>query len=223
MKKLLLLYLRIFIYSLYAVIIIAGLVIAVLLLMGLKLYCIQTGSMEPQYPVGSMIAVEHVDFESIDVDDVISFVISGDKIVTHRVVEVDRENQTFHTKGDNNNIDDASPVAYKNVIGRVRFKIPYFGWVVLFLDTRFGKIMLGILAFALFGIAIIKKIYFKSLDEDSADKKEDGKNDNGDFGDEGNDALAPCEEAEAATPDNGARDCPENTSDRIDDPKDSVL
>ena len=160
MKKLLLLYLRIFVYSLYAVIIIAGLVIAVLLLMGLKLYCIQTGSMEPQYPVGSMIAVEHVDFESIDVDDVISFVISGDKIVTHRVVEVDRENQTFHTKGDNNNIDDASPVAYKNVIGRVRFKIPYFGWVVLFLDTRFGKIMLGILAFALFGIAIIKKIYY---------------------------------------------------------------
>lgn len=172
MKKLIF-FLRIFVYSLYVVIIVVGIAVAVLLLMGFKLYCIQTGSMEPEYPVGSMIAVEHVDFEQLNEKDVITYVLSDNTVVTHRIVEIDRENQMLFTKGDNNNVGDGSPVAYKNVVGRVKFKVPHFGWMILFLDTRFGKIMLGIAAFGLFGIAFIKRLYYKSFDKESEAEKAD--------------------------------------------------
>lgn len=215
MKKLLLTYLRIFVYSLYTVIIVAGLAVAVLLLMGMKLYCIQTGSMEPQYPVGSMIAVEHVDFDSLREDDVITFVKSGDVVVTHRVVRIDKENQMLYTKGDNNNVDDATPVAYKNVIGRVRFKVPYFGWVILFLDTTFGKIMLGIVAFGLFGIAFIRRMYYKSLDEESDDEEEDGQNKKEDSGDEGDGASAAYMESGKVLPEKTESDSSKESSEGL--------
>lgn len=186
MKKLLFI-LKILVYSLYAIIIVVGIAVAVLLLMGFKLYCIQTGSMEPEYPVGSMIVVEHVDFEQLKEKDVITYVVNDNTVVTHRVVSIDTENQMLMTKGDNNNIGDGSPVAYKNVIGRVKFKLPRFGWVILFLDTRFGKIMLGIAAFGLFGVAFIKRMYYRSFDEESENDRQDPE-ESGDAEDEGEQA-----------------------------------
>lgn len=159
---------RVVLIVLYLLIIVIGLAVAILLLCGMKLYCIETGSMEPDYPVGSMVVVERVWFESLNEGDVITYVVSGNTVVTHRVVGIDAEHRLLTTKGDNNAVTDASPVSYENVLGRVNFCVPGCGYAFIFLSTRFGKIMLGIFACGLVGAYFIRRYYYKVLDEEDA-------------------------------------------------------
>ena len=142
--------------------------VAVVLVFRWKLYCVQTGSMEPTLPVGSMIVVEKVDFDHLQEGDIITFTTGENTVVTHRLTEIDRNTQLLTTKGDKNNVADA-PVSYGHVIGRVKFFVPGIGKAVLLLDTRFGKLMLGIIAFALIGILVIKRIYYHSSDDEGAE------------------------------------------------------
>jgi signal peptidase I len=166
---------RILLIILYLLVIVIGLAVAILLLCGMKLYCVETGSMEPDYPIGSMVVVERVWFESLNEGDVITYVVSDNTVVTHRVIGIDPEHRLLTTKGDNNIVADASPVSYENVLGRVNFCVPGFGYVFLFLSTRFGKIMLGIAAFGLIGFYIIKRMYYRSLEnEEDEDEGKSG-------------------------------------------------
>ncbi len=89
---------------------------------GLRVFTVLSGSMEPTYPVGSMIYVKSVDPYELGSGDVITYMLSEDTVATHRIVEVvpDEEDPTvirFMTKGDANDAIDATPVHYKNVIG----------------------------------------------------------------------------------------------------------
>ncbi len=57
--------------------------------LGLTPYAVLSGSMEPTYPVGSLIYVKKVDPSEVQVGDAITFVVNDDLLVaTHRVVEV---------------------------------------------------------------------------------------------------------------------------------------
>lgn len=83
-----------------------------------------TPSMEPSIPAGTYILTEKVRAESVQEGDVIMFYskdpsIYG-KINTHRVAEIVSENGelSFITRGDNNLVNDAYPVAEKDLIGR---------------------------------------------------------------------------------------------------------
>lgn len=162
---------RVFSVFLYLLVLVFGTSIALVLIFGLKLYCIQTGSMEPDYPVGMMIVVQPVDFAQLDVGDVITFAASSDTVVTHRIVEIDREQQMITTKGDNNNVQDAAPVSYRNVVGRVRFGVRGIGYFILILNTNFGKWMIAIITVALIGIEIIRRMYYR--DESEEDNEEE--------------------------------------------------
>jgi len=86
-------------------------------LLGYRVFNVITGSMEPEYCVGDLIYVKKVDVNSIKVGDPITFVLNEDLVVaTHRVVEIDKENQHFYTMGDANDTVD-SPVHFNNVVG----------------------------------------------------------------------------------------------------------
>lgn len=99
-------------------------------LVGLKVYSVVSGSMEPTYSVGDLIYVKEVVPQSIRVGDAITFVMNEDLLVaTHRVVAIDTENQHFTTKGDANEAADAAPVHFNNLIGRPVFAIPLLGYV----------------------------------------------------------------------------------------------
>ena len=56
--------------------------------MGYEEMAVLTGSMEPKYPVGSLIFVKEENLEKLQVGDVITYRLSGDTVVTHRVVEM---------------------------------------------------------------------------------------------------------------------------------------
>ena len=79
------------------VIVVIVVIFAVLLvgmrLVGVQVYSVISGSMEPEYPVGALIYVKEVDPAEVKVGDVITFVLSNDMPATHRVIAIDAENQ----------------------------------------------------------------------------------------------------------------------------------
>ena len=110
------------------VVIIAILLVGVRLI-GLNVYTVLSGSMEPTYHTGSLIYVKKVDYTELKTDDIITFMLDEDTIATHRIVEVvpDENDSTvlrYRTKGDANDAVDGSLVHYKNVIGSPVFSIP---------------------------------------------------------------------------------------------------
>ena len=106
-------------------------------IVGFTPYAVLSGSMEPAFHVGSLIYVKSVDPEDIKVGDAITFRLSGeDTAATHRVIEIDRENQCFYTKGDANETPDASPVPYSSVLGRAVFTVPKLSLIHISEPTR---------------------------------------------------------------------------------------
>lgn len=105
-------------------------------------YVVESGSMEPTIPTYSIAYVKNVDANDINKKDVIAFNIDK-KVVTHRVIYVNKNENCFVTKGDANKAKDPSPVKFENCVGKVSFHIEYLGQGILFLQTLKGKIILG--------------------------------------------------------------------------------
>ena len=108
-------------------------------LVGLQVFTVLSGSMEPTYHVGSLIYVKKVDPYAIEVGQPITFLLDEDTIATHRVVGIvpDEEDPTvirFRTKGDANDAEDGSLVHYKNVVGTPIFSIPRLGYVANYIQ-----------------------------------------------------------------------------------------
>ena len=105
---------------------------------GYEEYFISSGSMEPDYPVGSLIFVEKKPAHEIGTGEVMTFTSqSGGDVVTHRVVKNDTAKGELITKGDANKENDFLPVKYKNVIGVVVNCIPKAGFAAgLARDTK---------------------------------------------------------------------------------------
>lgn len=127
------------IWDIVSTILVVIVVIFAVLLVGVRLFDIQvysviSGSMEPEYPVGSLIYVKEVDPSEIEVGDVITYVLPNETPSTHRVVRVDEENQHFYTKGDANEIEDGAPVHFKNLIGTPVFTIPLLGYIAYYIQ-----------------------------------------------------------------------------------------
>ena len=119
---------------LVVIVVILALLLVGARLIGLQVFTVLSGSMEPTYHVGSLIYVKDVDPFELESGDVITFMLDEDTVATHRIVEVvPDENDTtvvrFRTKGDANDVIDGSLVHYKNVIGTPIFSIPYLGYV----------------------------------------------------------------------------------------------
>ncbi|WP_167511251.1 class B sortase [Pseudobutyrivibrio xylanivorans] len=122
-----------------ALIIIACIPLAVPKLLGFSEFNVISGSMEPAISVGSLVYVKPADFNELSEKDVIAYE-AGASVVTHRIVEIDKEQLLFTTKGDANGSADFMPVAYTNVIGKVIFHIPVLGYVAAILAETLGKI-----------------------------------------------------------------------------------
>ncbi len=137
------------IWNIFTTLIVAlAVVLAVLLvgvrLVGLQVFTVLSGSMEPTYHTGSLIYVKEVPVETIEPGTVITFMLDEDTIATHRVVAVvpDEEDSSvvrFRTKGDANDVEDANLVHCNNVIGTPVFSIPQLGYFASYLQTPAGR------------------------------------------------------------------------------------
>lgn len=130
--------------SIASTVVVALLVLCAVFLMGSRLigykcYTVVSPSMEPEYKVGDLIYVKEVDPATIKEGDVITFIVNEDLAIgTHRVVRVDAENQRFYTKGDANDVEDAEPVHFNNVIGVPQFSVAKLGYVSNFVQNPPG-------------------------------------------------------------------------------------
>ncbi|MBS4173358.1 signal peptidase I SipW [Bacillus sp. FJAT-49736] len=117
--------------------------------LGYELKTVLSGSMEPTFKTGSVIAVKPGgDMTRFQKGDVITFKADEKTIITHRIVQVDKSgNQVlYRTKGDNNKTADLDPVLSQNVIAQYTgFTIPYLGYFINFTQTKNGSALLLIL------------------------------------------------------------------------------
>ncbi len=124
-----------------ALVLIFAMLVAGVRVFGLKVYTVLSPSMEPEYKTGTLIYVKDVDPEKLKAGDVITFMISKETTVTHRIVEVISESDGtlyFRTKGDANNTEDSGSVHQDNVLGKPIFKIPYLGYMAAFVTQPPG-------------------------------------------------------------------------------------
>jgi signal peptidase len=155
------------------IIVVIILALAVLLagvrIVGLRPFAVLSGSMEPSYHVGSLIYVKPCDPEDVELGDPITFVLDEKlTVVTHRVIEIDEENEYFYTKGDANDAADGSPVYFPNLIGRPVFTIPYLGYISSWVTTPPGM-YIAITAVVIFLILMFLPDALKKAEE--ADKR----------------------------------------------------
>lgn len=117
---------------------------------GVKMFVVTTGSMEPTIKPGDLILSKKIDSKNLKEQDIISF-SEGETVVTHRIEKIESENNKlyFSTKGDNNNEYDMGRVEDINVEG-IYFKcIPNMGNVVLFMQSKFGMILIMVVPLCL--------------------------------------------------------------------------
>lgn len=106
-----------------------------------------SGSMEPTIKVGDLIMVRKLNASNIKVGDIITYKMGSRTNVTHRVVEVSNVDNdiSFKTKGDANNIEDSELVWEDNLVGKLTFRIPKFGYLIDFIQNPFGFLLLFII------------------------------------------------------------------------------
>jgi signal peptidase len=124
-------------------------------------YVVASGSMIPELQVYDVLIVQgHVDFEDIQVGDIIVFdrPSGHDRVIVHRVVSITDDNpKTIRTKGDNNvaSIPGTDfPITEKEYIGKVEYKVPQIGYVTQVLKPPTNYILIVLVI----GIMIVKEI-----------------------------------------------------------------
>lgn len=105
---------------------------------GYQALAVLTGSMEPTFPVGSLILVEKQ--WPYKTGDAIAFRNKGNVNVTHRIIEKLSQNQHmfYRVKGDANKLPDTELVAENQVQGKATLAIPYIGRLSQFLKSPYG-------------------------------------------------------------------------------------
>lgn len=162
-----------------SVIVVLFLVLALALvgvkLIGLQVFTVLSGSMEPTYKTGSLIYVKQVNYLDLLEGDVITFMLNEDTIATHRIMEVipDEENQLelrFKTKGDANNTVDGGVVHHKNIIGSPIFTLPKLGYLANFIQNPPGRYLAisagSLLILAVFLPDLLKEVRKEGKDHD---------------------------------------------------------
>lgn len=128
-------------------------------LAGATPYTIETGSMRPHYPPGTLVVSRPVDVDDVAVGDVITYQLeSGEPaVVTHRVVAVgsNADGVLLRTQGDANDVPDAKWVRPVQVRGRLWYAVPYLGYASNVLTGQQHEIAVYVAAGALAVYALV--------------------------------------------------------------------
>lgn len=105
---------------------------------GWKPFIVLSGSMETQIFAGDIVVVKEEN--NFKIGDIIAFTTEDNIVVTHRIVDILRENglNKYITKGDNNNTNDRGFVLTEQIEGVYKFRISGVGNVAMFMQTPIG-------------------------------------------------------------------------------------
>ena len=104
-----------------------------------KALVIATESMTGEINKGDILLYEEYNGEVLSIGEIIVF-SEGESVVVHRIVdikEIDGELR-YYTKGDTNLDQDKGYRTETDIIGLSEFKLPYFGYLTLWLHDIFA-------------------------------------------------------------------------------------
>lgn len=152
-------------------------------LVGIKLYVVLSGSMEPAIPTGSAAFVDTRDAD-VSIGNIVTYklpsVNGGETLVTHRIIR--EEDGNWITKGDANDVEDLSPVSQEQIMGSYCFLIPMAGYLIAQLNKKI-LIVIAFWIFLLNGISLALSFVFEEDEENKTAKEklteESGENESG--------------------------------------------
>ena len=127
-----------------------------------KLLAVMSGSMEPAIGVGSIAVIKPA--SKYEVGDIITFKkaasTSDKETTTHRITSIAETSgaKFFTTKGDANNSADVQKVNQDQVVGKYRFGIALLGYLLKYLKTLPGLILIIVIPATIIIYEEIKKI-----------------------------------------------------------------
>ena len=132
-----------FVTGLAVLAVLIALVFVGLRVAGFTPYVVLSDSMAPHYHAGDLVYIQSHDPTDIDVGDIIAYRAEAaygenQRIVLHRVIAADREENLFAAKGDANNHVDADPISYDQVVGTAAFTIPHLGYLSNLMSLAFA-------------------------------------------------------------------------------------
>lgn len=141
-----------------------------------------SGSMEPAFMTGSLVYVQEIDTNQLEVGDVITFYQDDETVVTHRIIEkVDTAEISggvlYRTKGDANEMEDANLVPPENVIGKAMFAIPYLGYLAQYIQQPPGLYIAIVVGAGLILLMFLPDLFSKEeKKEEIVEKSKEQKN-----------------------------------------------
>lgn len=130
---------------------IAGLLLVVVFIAGLlpvKPVAVMSYSMVPTFSRGAVVIsvkMNQKDLNKLQVGDILHYRTENGEVI-HRIIDIKKDDEgklLFQTQGDNNNTPDKKEVEEEQVIGCVKFYIPYIGYP----SVWFSEKILGIKSF----------------------------------------------------------------------------
>lgn len=115
---------------------------------GLRIFSIQSGSMAPGMPAGSVVVIKGAqDYQAGDIITYVREETPQEKsaiTMTHRITEIKEADEgTFYvTKGDFNSTSDGEPINKDRVLGKVFWAMPYLGYLISFVQSPVGFLAL---------------------------------------------------------------------------------
>ncbi len=133
---------------------------------GYRAYVIHTGSMAPAADAGDLI-IDRPASGPYHTGQIITFRHSAaPDLVTHRIVDITAG--LIHTKGDANPTPDAWNIPAKLVQGTVQWKLPRFGYLVVFVQQPAGFASLFTVTI---GLILLWRLFFSPPDRTGAGAK----------------------------------------------------
>lgn len=139
-----------------------------------KLLAVTSGSMEPAIGVGSLVIIKPA--SDYKVGDIITFkkdnTTSSKDTTTHRIQSITETNgaKAYTTKGDANKTTDTEIVSENQIVGKYRFGIALLGYIMKYLKTLPGLILIIVIPATIIIYEEAKKIA-KEAKEIRAKKK----------------------------------------------------
>lgn len=116
------------------------------LLFGYKTYVVASDSMNPVLKKGDVIVIEDIDYDKIEIDDIITYQgLVGDvkdKVITHKVIDIfyEEDVRVLRTRGINNKIIDPN-VYEEQVYGKYLCRLGLISFVNKIISDKIGFIL----------------------------------------------------------------------------------
>lgn len=168
----------IIINTILVLLILIGLLIAASLLPiknNYRILAVMSGSMEPTISTGALIIIKPV--AQYKEQDIITFKSPGstkkNDYTTHRLVKIEEKDgqKKFVTKGDNNKTDDTEQITQDKIIGKEFFSIALLGYLLGYIKTLPGLLIIVIVPAVIIIYEEINKIKHEAKKIIKAKKK----------------------------------------------------